>query len=181
MNLHRGQGLDLLWRDSLQCPTEDEYIAMVNNSALRSYVCCRILIPVKRNRWAFPHSNQINDGMCIHTYRSVSHSRCSSSYRISDQYRLSQWLCSPCQPHWNIFPNSGRLYEFDEHRCTFLGSKAPSLCSQKAPSTLRIRASQKIWPKESFHSLLCTPSLQTRPTDKSWVRLRQLQMPNTLY
>lgn len=31
LNLHRGQGLDLLWRDSLQCPTEDEYIAMVNN------------------------------------------------------------------------------------------------------------------------------------------------------
>lgn len=31
LNLHRGQGLDLLWRDTLQCPTEDEYIAMVNN------------------------------------------------------------------------------------------------------------------------------------------------------
>jgi len=31
LNLHRGQGLDLLWRDSLQCPTEDEYILMVNN------------------------------------------------------------------------------------------------------------------------------------------------------
>jgi geranylgeranyl diphosphate synthase, type III len=32
LNLHRGQGLDLLWRDSLQCPTEEEYIAMVNDS-----------------------------------------------------------------------------------------------------------------------------------------------------
>jgi geranylgeranyl diphosphate synthase, type III len=32
LNLHRGQGLDLLWRDSLHCPTEEEYIAMVNNS-----------------------------------------------------------------------------------------------------------------------------------------------------
>lgn len=32
LNLHRGQGLDLLWRDSLTCPTEDEYIHMVNNS-----------------------------------------------------------------------------------------------------------------------------------------------------
>ncbi|THH11232.1 hypothetical protein EW146_g8122 [Bondarzewia mesenterica] len=31
LNLHRGQGLELLWRDSLQCPTEDEYIAMVND------------------------------------------------------------------------------------------------------------------------------------------------------
>ncbi|KAJ8074420.1 hypothetical protein PM082_015321 [Marasmius tenuissimus] len=29
--LHRGQGLEILWRDSLQCPTEEEYIEMVNN------------------------------------------------------------------------------------------------------------------------------------------------------
>nr|GAT56735.1 farnesyltranstransferase [Mycena chlorophos] len=31
LKLHRGQGLDILWRDSLQCPTEDEYIDMVND------------------------------------------------------------------------------------------------------------------------------------------------------
>ncbi|CAE6456442.1 unnamed protein product [Rhizoctonia solani] len=31
LNLHRGQGLDLFWRDSLECPTEAEYIEMVNN------------------------------------------------------------------------------------------------------------------------------------------------------
>ncbi|KLO15127.1 terpenoid synthase [Schizopora paradoxa] len=31
LNLHRGQGLELLWRDSLQCPTEEEYVNMVNN------------------------------------------------------------------------------------------------------------------------------------------------------
>ncbi|CAE6445993.1 hypothetical protein BN14_11002 [Rhizoctonia solani AG-1 IB] len=31
LNLHRGQGLDLLWRDTLECPTEAEYIEMVNN------------------------------------------------------------------------------------------------------------------------------------------------------
>lgn len=29
--LHRGQGLEILWRDSLQCPSEEEYISMVNN------------------------------------------------------------------------------------------------------------------------------------------------------
>jgi len=32
LSLHRGQGLEILWRDSLQCPSEEEYIAMVNNS-----------------------------------------------------------------------------------------------------------------------------------------------------
>ncbi|KAK9449828.1 isoprenoid synthase domain-containing protein [Limtongia smithiae] len=31
LNLHRGQGMDLYWRDSLVCPTEEEYIAMVEN------------------------------------------------------------------------------------------------------------------------------------------------------
>ncbi|KAI8076822.1 geranylgeranyl pyrophosphate synthase [Halteromyces radiatus] len=31
INLHQGQGLELFWRDSLTCPTEDEYIDMVNN------------------------------------------------------------------------------------------------------------------------------------------------------
>jgi geranylgeranyl diphosphate synthase, type III len=30
-NLHRGQGLDLYWRDTLTCPTEDDYIEMVGN------------------------------------------------------------------------------------------------------------------------------------------------------
>lgn len=31
VNLHRGQGMELHWRDSLQCPTEDEYMRMVGN------------------------------------------------------------------------------------------------------------------------------------------------------
>lgn len=31
INLHRGQGMDLYWRDCFICPTEEEYVAMVNN------------------------------------------------------------------------------------------------------------------------------------------------------
>ena len=31
INLHRGQGMDLFWRDTLKCPTEDEYLEMVGN------------------------------------------------------------------------------------------------------------------------------------------------------
>ncbi|KAF5354812.1 hypothetical protein D9756_005631 [Leucocoprinus leucothites] len=31
LSLHRGQGLEILWRDSLRCPTEEEYVQMVNN------------------------------------------------------------------------------------------------------------------------------------------------------
>jgi len=32
LSLHRGQGLEILWRDSLECPSEEEYISMVNKS-----------------------------------------------------------------------------------------------------------------------------------------------------
>jgi len=29
LNLHRGQGHDIAWRDNFQCPTEDEYLKMI--------------------------------------------------------------------------------------------------------------------------------------------------------
>ena len=32
LNLHRGQGRDILWRDSNRCPTEEEYESMVLDS-----------------------------------------------------------------------------------------------------------------------------------------------------
>ncbi|KAJ6109480.1 Phyllocladan-16-alpha-ol synthase [Penicillium sp. IBT 16267x] len=31
IHLHRGQGMDVFWRDSLICPTEEEYLNMVSN------------------------------------------------------------------------------------------------------------------------------------------------------
>lgn len=31
LNLHRGQGMDLYWRDTLTCPNEDDYLQMVQN------------------------------------------------------------------------------------------------------------------------------------------------------
>ncbi|KID72288.1 Geranylgeranyl pyrophosphate synthase ltmG [Metarhizium brunneum] len=31
VNLHRGQGMELHWRDSLHCPTEQEYMRMIQN------------------------------------------------------------------------------------------------------------------------------------------------------
>jgi geranylgeranyl diphosphate synthase type 3 len=32
LNLHRGQGADIYWRDSGICPSEDEYLRMISNS-----------------------------------------------------------------------------------------------------------------------------------------------------
>ncbi|KAH8601978.1 geranylgeranyl pyrophosphate synthetase [Bisporella sp. PMI_857] len=31
LNLHRGQGMDLFWRDTLTCPSENDYLEMVGN------------------------------------------------------------------------------------------------------------------------------------------------------
>ena len=31
LNLHRGQGMDLYWRDTLTCPSESDYLEMVSN------------------------------------------------------------------------------------------------------------------------------------------------------
>ncbi|KAI1332677.1 isoprenoid synthase domain-containing protein [Xylariaceae sp. FL0255] len=31
LNLHRGQGMDLFWRDTLTCPTEEDYLEMAGN------------------------------------------------------------------------------------------------------------------------------------------------------
>ncbi|KAG1734618.1 isoprenoid synthase domain-containing protein [Suillus lakei] len=31
LNIHRGQGMEILWRDLLRCPTEEEYVSMVNS------------------------------------------------------------------------------------------------------------------------------------------------------
>jgi len=33
-NLHRGQGMDLYWRETNTCPTEEEYLQMIDFSAL---------------------------------------------------------------------------------------------------------------------------------------------------
>lgn len=47
LNLHRGQGCDIFWRDTLTTPTEDDYLKMVSNKtgglfrlALRMMMAC---------------------------------------------------------------------------------------------------------------------------------------------
>uniref|UniRef100_A0A0W0F0V0 (2E,6E)-farnesyl diphosphate synthase n=1 Tax=Moniliophthora roreri TaxID=221103 RepID=A0A0W0F0V0_MONRR len=42
ISLHRGQGLEILWRDSLQCPSEEDYVEMVNNSTFPPIPACNI-------------------------------------------------------------------------------------------------------------------------------------------
>jgi len=70
LSLHRGQGLDLLWRDSLQCPTEEEYIGMVNNSEHSIPSAQAIVQPRShyRDRWSIADRYQIDDGYGYHQY-----------------------------------------------------------------------------------------------------------------
>ncbi|GKZ95683.1 geranylgeranyl pyrophosphate synthetase [Aspergillus niger] len=37
LNLHRGQGMDLFWRETLICPTEEEYLDMISNRTGRLF------------------------------------------------------------------------------------------------------------------------------------------------
>jgi len=53
LNLHRGQGYDILWRDSYQCPTEEQYKEMVLDKTGGLFRLCLRLMQVfsedKRN------------------------------------------------------------------------------------------------------------------------------------
>jgi len=37
INLHKGQGFDIYWRDNNQCPSEDEYKTMVSQKKQEVY------------------------------------------------------------------------------------------------------------------------------------------------
>ena len=66
LSLHRGQGLELLWRDSLQCPTEAEYITMVNNSTQRTHNMCYSLALTGahlRDGWSVQGCSETHDGL----------------------------------------------------------------------------------------------------------------------
>lgn len=43
LELHRGQGKDIYWRDTNTCPTEDEYLEMVEQSMHREGAVARVL------------------------------------------------------------------------------------------------------------------------------------------
>lgn len=69
LNLHRGQGMDLFYRENLVVPTEQEYIEMVNNSGFlppHSHSVSGAELTntsmLSRNWWIVPDSDQADDG-----------------------------------------------------------------------------------------------------------------------
>ena len=70
--LHRGQGLELLWRDSLQCPTEEEYVNMVNQSEwLSAHGGLTWFMFVYRDWRAVSRCCEAHDGMFHEKHRCV--------------------------------------------------------------------------------------------------------------
>ena len=53
LSLHRGQGMEILWRDSLRCPTEEEYISMVNQSGYKLLRRWQVLTHEQRREGCF--------------------------------------------------------------------------------------------------------------------------------
>lgn len=72
MSLHRGQGMDILWRDTLRCPTEEEYVDMVRASRLSSLCQVPFVKNFARNGWSPQDCRQTYDGMCYDEHKCVS-------------------------------------------------------------------------------------------------------------
>lgn len=51
LELHRGQGKEIHWRDSVQCPTEEEYMDMIKQSRPAPPTC--VLTPPTLSSTAF--------------------------------------------------------------------------------------------------------------------------------
>lgn len=59
-NLHRGQGMDLFWRDTLTCPSEDDYLEMVGNKTGGLFRLAVQLMQAEssNNKWVYLPINQ---------------------------------------------------------------------------------------------------------------------------
>jgi len=178
LSLHRGQGLELLWRDSLQCPTEEEYVAMVNNSSVMAYPD-RFLRPWKLD-WTLRLPAETGGLLRIGIKLMMACSTTNSDVYVSISYLfIIAWhhinhsqkgLCSTRESHWNIFSNTRRLYEPTEHRGEPRHHTTSSLSTNlKSISMQPTKALPRISARENSHSLLCIAFTLIHLTDKSLV------------
>lgn len=101
LNLHRGQGLDLFWRDSLTCPTEEEYIHMVLGStpiAISGIDANALTDTLIETGGLF----RIAVKLMMANSESEVYASCMKG--VTNEM---QGLCSACQPHIGLFSNSG--------------------------------------------------------------------------
>ena len=88
LNLHRGQGMDLFWRDTLTCPTEDDYLEMVGNKTGGLFRLAIKLMQAESKSLKY---------VPAHTFQHLTNK--------------SKGLRSSCQPHGHHLPNPRRLPE----------------------------------------------------------------------
>ncbi|KAJ4470906.1 terpenoid synthase [Lentinula aciculospora] len=62
LNAHRGQGMDILWRDQVTCPTEDEYIDMIKNKTASLFkILMRLMMACATERKNVYASHAVSD------------------------------------------------------------------------------------------------------------------------
>ena len=91
-NLHRGQGMELFWRDTLTCPSEEDYIEMVGNKTGGLFRLAVKLMQAESDAQKYAGESPLAP--------TLTFANCNI-----------QRLCTTCQPHWSNFPNSRRLHE----------------------------------------------------------------------
>ena len=79
LQLHRGQGMDLHWRDTLTCPTEDEYLGMVRNKTGGLFRLCVKVMQAQSKKSSPPDCIPLADAFGL-------------LFQIRDDY---QNICSP--------------------------------------------------------------------------------------
>lgn len=87
LNLHRGQGMDLFWRDTLTCPSEDDYLEMVGNKTGGLFRLAVKLMQAESKTMKY-----------LPSYR-----------RTHPPLTTTQRLRPPRKPHRNHLPNPRRL------------------------------------------------------------------------
>jgi geranylgeranyl diphosphate synthase type 3 len=100
LNLHRGQGMDLYWRDSLTCPSEADYLEMVGNKTGGLFrLAIKLMQAESETEVYVPHSSTFQVGN--YSLTNANHSDCAPL--VSTIGLLFQIL----DDHLNLSPTSG--------------------------------------------------------------------------
>lgn len=87
LQLHRGQGMDLYWRDSLICPTEDEYLEMISNKTGGLFRLSIKLMQTQSGRPASPDYVCLADALgLLFQIRDDYQNLCSQEYTKTKGY-----------------------------------------------------------------------------------------------
>ena len=88
VNLHRGQGMDLFWRDTLTCPTEDDYLEMVGNKTGGLF-----RLGIKLMQTESPHKDQIDCVPLVNLIGLIFQIRDDYMNLSSNEYESNKGMC----------------------------------------------------------------------------------------